>query len=88
MAEYEIICIRHDSNKVITHVGLRNAGVYTVAEIADRINRVVDTFFTYRGGQRAKVYARQRSDTGRWYLTTNPDSTYENNLDFLPYCSG
>lgn len=38
MGEYQIICIRHDSNKVITHVGLQNAGIHTVAEIADRIN--------------------------------------------------
>lgn len=86
MAEYQISCIRHNSNKIITHVGFINAEVHTVTEIADRINRKVDTFFTNHGGQRVKVVAKWRSDTSRWYLTTDPDSTNENNLDFLPYC--
>ena len=86
MGEYEIICIRHDSNKVITHVGLRNAGIHTLIRIVVRINNKIDTFYTNRGGKRANVHAKHRSDTGRWYLTTDPDSTNENNLDFLPYC--
>lgn len=86
MGRYEIICIRHDADNVITHVGLKNAGIHTVIRIVARINREVDTFYTYRGGKIAEVEARHRRDTGVWYLTTNPDSTDENNLDFLPDC--
>ena len=86
MAEYEINCIRHDQNKVITHVGLKEDGVYIVPEIVENIRQNKHTYFTIRGGYRARVYARQRSDTGRWFLTTDPDGRDANNLDFLPYC--
>jgi len=86
--DYEIDCIRHDSDKIITHVGIKNDKIYPVMEIVRRINAsgATDRFFTNRNGQRVRVHARQRSDTGRWYLTTDPDSTNENNLDFLLYC--
>jgi hypothetical protein len=45
-----------------------------------------DTFYTYKYGYRAKVYQKQSSITGRIFLTTDPDDTRENNLDFLPTC--
>ena len=86
MADIRIVCKTHDDNKVITHVGLEDSSVHTVLEIWNRISNREDTFYTFVNNNRAKVYARQRRDTGTKYLTTDPDSENENNLDFLPSC--
>ncbi|MGD1837525.1 MAG: DUF3892 domain-containing protein [Nitrososphaeraceae archaeon] len=86
MGDYEITCIVHDYQGVITHVGL--SGDYPKYSIPDII-RFMDnghTFFTMRDYRRADVIAKQHHITGRQYLTTNPDDTRENNLDFLPQC--
>jgi Protein of unknown function (DUF3892) len=41
-------------------------------------------FFTHENNRKALVVKRTHPNTRRKYLTTNPDSTNENNLDFLP----
>ena len=87
MADIRIICKRHDEDKVITHVGLEDDSIHTVLEIWNRIKNNEDSFCTYENKNYARVYARQRRDTGRKYLTTDPDGTDENNLDFLPECN-
>ena len=87
MADIRIVCKTHDDNEVITHVGLEDSSTHTVLEIWNRINNEEDTFYTLENNNRAQVHARQRSDTGTKYLTTDPDSENENNLDFLPSCA-
>ena len=86
MARYKIICIIHDRNQVITHVGLSTGTRHTVQEIVNYIRSNTHSFFTLERGYEALVYARQHPVSGRWFLTTRPDSIEENNLDFLPYC--
>ena len=89
MAEFQITCIVENSDKVITKVGYGFSGykldVQTV--VNDMRNPSGDRYYTMKGGQRATVYAKQHPTSGRWFLTTNPDDTRENNLDFLPKCS-
>ena len=84
MIEYEITCVRKDDNGKITHVGF-GGGTYEVSEVVERIKSRNDYFYTYKDGKKARVY-RKQSTLGNWFLTTDPDSTKENNLDFLPPC--
>lgn len=85
MGDYRIHCIKHDSNKVITHVGVEDK-VYTVREVWEWITNKIHTYYTEEGGVRAKVHPREHPETGHKYLTTDPDGHDENNLDFLRYC--
>jgi Protein of unknown function (DUF3892) len=41
-------------------------------------------FYTYAGGRRAVVYAKACGRCRNPYLTTSPDDTTANNLDYLP----
>ena len=86
MGDYEIVCKVHDSKKVITHVGIKNSKTYPVLTVVNWIRTKTHSFYVNRGGHRVKVHARQRSDTKRWFLTTDPDGRDANNLDFLPDC--
>jgi len=56
-----------------------------VQQIVDWINGGKHTFYTFVD-KRADVYAKKHPTSGRWFLTTKPDSIDENNLDFLPQC--
>ena len=85
MADCWITCIVHDDKKVIIKVGIAGR-LYTVQHIVNCINGKTDTFYTMAGGKRADVYAKKHPTSGRWFLTTKPDSLDENNLDFLPQC--
>lgn len=88
MGHYQITCINHDRNGVITHVGFRtDFGMKreNVETVADWINNNINTFYTKdRYGRYVRVYAR--ANYFKAYLTTEPDSSYENNLDFIPHC--
>lgn len=89
MTTFQITCIVDDSNKVITHVGLGSTqSKITVQTAVDDLRSPTgDRYYTMKDGKRADVYAKQHPSTGRWFLTTNPDDTRENNLDFLPKCT-
>jgi hypothetical protein len=87
MSEFEITCVHHaDSNEpgLITHVGI-NGKLYTIMDIVNAMTNY-DTFHTFQDNRLARVQRRQHHTTRRWYLTTNPDDTRENNLDYLPVC--
>lgn len=85
MTEYQIVCITHDKNEVITYVGFD--GQYeSVSTVVTWINSGKHNFFTLKNGNRAEVYARKNKQSGRWFLTTEPDGVLENNLDFLIQC--
>ena len=86
MTDIRIVCKTHGENEVITDVGLEDGNKHTVLAIWNRIKIGKDTFYTLENNNRAEVHARQRSDTGTKYLTTDPDDENENNLDFLPSC--
>ena len=62
-------------------IGSMSFSVETIARWIDKDHEYV---YTIKYGQEAKVHARIRRDTNRIFLTTEPDSTLENNLDFLP----
>jgi hypothetical protein len=83
MADFQLTCVIQERG-VITQVGVEGT-IYTVQRIIGAMN-AGDTFYTYKYGYRAKVYQKQSSITGRIFLTTDPDDTRENNLDFLPTC--
>jgi hypothetical protein len=85
MADKRIKCIKHDSNKVITHVGVEDE-IFTVLQVWNWIENKTHTYYTQENGNRAEVYNRIHPSTQRKYLTTIPDDYEENNLDFLPYC--
>ncbi len=85
MGDYQITCKEHDSQERIIKVGLgRMREMHSTDQVVKWIRDGTHTFYTLKNGDRAKVLARQRSDTGYWYLTTEPDNEDEKNLDFLP----
>ena len=84
MAEYQITCVTQNSLGTITHVGIGGT-TYQVSTVVDWIRNETHSFYTDKNGSKAYVSAKQ-SSLGNWFLTTSPDSTLQNNLDFLPSC--
>lgn len=87
MARYKINCIVHDNNQVIIEVGLSASGTYKVQDVVNWILTRKHSFYTLERGVEAEVYAKRHPVSGRWFLTTEPDSLKENNLDFLSSCA-
>ena len=85
MAELFISCVKKDTRGVVTNVGI-NGTSYPVLTVVQWLLDKTHTAYTYERGQKAKVYPR-KSINGNWFLTTKPDSTTENNLDFLDVCT-
>jgi len=85
MGEYLIDCVIHDRFGIITHVGIQGQA-YEVIQVVNWDLNKEHSFFTNKNGFSAKVHARKNQRSGRWFLTTEPDSIMENNLDFLPAC--
>ncbi|MGD9533086.1 MAG: DUF3892 domain-containing protein [Candidatus Nitrosocosmicus sp.] len=87
MAQFQINCVKKDDNGVILEVGILNGKIYSIFTVVNHMKqRPDDDFFVYENNIPVKVYAKQNTTSGNWYLTTLPDSTVENNLDFLPSC--
>lgn len=84
MQELYIECVRKDSYGVITHVGIGGT-LYEVTEVVQGLLNRHYTVYTNKNNQKVYVYSKQ-SVNGNWFLTTEPDSTRVNNLDFLPTC--
>ena len=84
MEEFQISCVVQNSNGVITHVGI-GGKTHPVMDIVNWILNRTYMFYTIKNGYKATVYAKQ-STLGNWFLTTEPDSTKVNNLDFLRVC--
>lgn len=87
MQEFQITCVRRDSNNITTHVGIGFS--QTLHDISDVVKRIRDgaaLYYTYEGNRLALVRARQRSDTGTWFLTTAADNHAPNNLDTMKIC--
>lgn len=83
MGNYQITCVRQYEG-VITRVGIGN-NKFFISEIVDLMFQG-HTFYTFKRGVYAQVERKWTSVSQRWFLTTNPDSILENNLDFLPRC--
>ena len=83
--EYEIICIVHDNDGIITYVGLKGQSTMSVPVVTRLINDGTHSFYVYRHGHKAQVYARTPND-GNPFLTIDPESTHANDLDFMPVC--
>jgi len=84
MQEFQITCVRQNSLGNITHVGIGGTS-YAVQTAVDWLRTNKYELFTYKNGYKAYVFPKP-SSLGNWFLTTEPDSTLENNLDFLPNC--
>ncbi len=83
MADHQIACVRYEDG-VIEHVGVGGT-LYSIPEIVESMKKG-HTFHTYRDNTYAEVVRRWSSKSNRYYLTTEPDNTYQNNLEFLPSC--
>ena len=82
--EKRITCKTHDSEEVITHVGVE--GVKTpILTVWDEINDEINSFYTFEDNKKTNVYARTNSNNTK-YLTTHPDGVTPNNLDELSEC--
>ncbi len=84
MADLQITC-KQESKVGITHVGVQDNGIQSISKVIAWIDRE-HTFYTLEDNKRAEVYKKRHSESKRWFLTTNPDDTNENNLGFLPTC--
>lgn len=83
MTRFQITGVRKDNLDRITQVQIEGSSfsVETVAEVIDS-NR--DYIYTMKYGKEATVYPKTHPNTNRIFLTTEPDGSLENNLDFLP----
>ena len=89
VADFKIVCKIHDSREVITQVGVQEGDTTYAYNVIDIVNRILDKkhrYYTDKRGSLVWVYAKKHPYSGRWFLTTKPDSARENNLDFLPKC--
>ncbi|MGI0006616.1 MAG: DUF3892 domain-containing protein [Nitrosotalea sp.] len=85
MTELEIVCVIKE-NGVLTRVGIGNQ-TYSVQAVVEWLNsNPTNLCFTYKAGKKAYVEARFHATYQKWYLTTDPDDTKLNNLDFLKPC--
>jgi len=81
-----IYCKVHNNSReqIISHVGVKGSDIMSVGDVIILIGRG-KRFYTRNNGKRVEVY-KKRGRNGRMFLTTNPDDTWQNNLDFLPPC--
>ena len=87
MVQFQINCLKKDKKGVIVEVGIKNSGNYNMTTVVNHMKQKPDDdFFVYENNIPVKVYAKQNTESGNCYITTMPDSTVENNLDFLPSC--
>lgn len=84
MPDFQIVCIRHDERDVITHVGI-NGTLYTITDIVNAM-KGGDTFYTMEDWRLADVFPKRHHISQELFLTTDPDDTSANNLDFLDRC--
>jgi len=84
VADLQITCIQESEGR-ITHVGVQDNGIQSISKVIAWIDRG-HTFYTLEDNKKASVYKKQHPESKRWFLTTNPDDTNENNLDFLSTC--
>ena len=84
MTEYKITCVKQDNEK-ITHVKFDDR-VREVSEVVEELQKEKYSLYTYKDKQKVSVEPKRSKVTGTWFLTTDPDSTKENNLEFLPPC--
>lgn len=84
MSDLQITCKQKNDDR-ITHVGVQSNGIQPISTVITWINNG-HTFYTKENNIRADVYVKQHPLSKRWFLTTEPDSVEENNLDFLNPC--
>ena len=83
MDELEIIGIVRDKDGTISHYGVKGYGIQNVAIIEKLISENACSFFIYDGEKKMIVYARP-SPNGTSFLTTDPNGSGMNRLNFLP----
>jgi len=84
VANLLITCIQENEGR-ITHVEVQDNGIQSISKVIAWIDRG-HTFYALEDNKRAIIHKKQHPGSKRWFLTTNPDDTNENNLDFLPTC--
>ena len=87
MDEYEITCIVKDVNGIISHCGVKAYGVQNIAIIEKLIKEDTCSFFAYDKGNKMNVYSKI-STNGTIFLTTNPNGSDMDTLNFLPLLAG
>jgi len=88
MTSFEIIKKRHDENKVVTHVKLREKDdlVRKVEQIIKWLNNEKYSFYTMYENIQADVRVGKHPETGREFLISTADGIQGNNIDNLPDC--
>ena len=88
MDEFEITCVVKDENGIISHCGVKGYGIQNIAIIEKLISENACSFFIYDGEtEKIIVYART-SPNGTSFLTTDPNGSGTNRLNFLPLLDG
>lgn len=83
MDAFEIDCIVKDTDGIISHCGVKGYGVQPIAIIDKLIREETCSFFTYDKENKLNVYAKT-SPSGTTFLTTDPNGSDRNGLNFLP----
>ena len=83
MDEFEITCIIKDVNGTMSHCGVKGYGIQDISIIERLIREESCSFFTYDRETKKNVFTKTSQD-GTIFLTTNPNDSDMDTLNFLP----
>ena len=83
MDELEITGIVKDKDGIISHCDVKGYGIQNVELIEKLIMEESSSFFVYVGEEKKEVHARTSTD-GTSFLTTDPNGSNKDTLNFLP----
>jgi uncharacterized protein DUF3892 len=81
--EFEITCVVRDSHGTISHCGVKGYGIQDISTIEKLIKEEACYFFASDGDIKKNIYSKVLTN-GAILLTTDPNCTDTNELDFLP----
>ena len=87
MDDFEITCVIKDENGIISHCGVKGYSIQNVGLIERLISEETCSFFIHEGIKKMNVYART-SPNGTSFLTTDPNGSDINGLNYLPLFDG
>ena len=83
MDEFEITCIVKDKKGIPSHCGVKGYGIQNIVVIETLIREGACSFFTYDRETKKNVFSKTSPDR-TIFLTTNPNDSDMDTLNFLP----
>ena len=80
---FDIICAVRDNNGMISHCGVKGYGIQSIEIIQNLIREGICSFVAYDKENKKNVYTKSSKD-GTVFLTTDPNESNMDALNFLP----